>query len=111
MVFRKNKIKKTLSEMEISEGGVVTRIWGDYTTLRHLRELGIVEDTMVRRVLDKKDPAAPVKLSFKIGDRSVDLDDLSAGSVEVSVPRVYGYESPEPGMERWRLEYLRRSPR
>ena len=37
------------------------------------------------------------------------LDDLSAGSVEVAVPRVFGYRSPEPAMERWRLEYLRHS--
>lgn len=109
MVFRKNKIKKTLSEMEISEGGVVTRIWGDYSTLRHLRELGIVEDTPVSRVLTGDGVSLPGTACFKIGDRRVDLDDLSAGSVEVAVPRVFGYRSPEATMERWRLEYLRHS--
>jgi Fe2+ transport system protein FeoA len=109
MVFHKDNIRKTLSEMEISEGGVVTRVWGDYTTLRHLRELGITENLPVRRVLVDRESRKSGSIHLEIGDRRVALDDLAAGSVEVAVPRVFGMRTPEADMERWRLEYMRYS--
>ena len=87
MKYRKKEIRKSLGDMEISEGGVVTRLRGDDATLRELSDLGIVVDARVNRVWATVTGESH-DVSLMVGDRRVGMNDLLAGSVEVTVPRV-----------------------
>lgn len=103
MAYRKKQIRKSLGDMEISEGGVVTRLRGDDATLRALRDLGLVVNARVSRVWPAAIGESP-DVSLLVGGRRIGLDDLTAGNVEVTVPRVYDTR-PGTRAEDWRLRY------
>ena len=108
MTYRKKNIIKSLGDMEISEGGIVTRLQGDDATLRELRDLGIVVDACISRV-GRTAVGEHHDVSLVIGDRRIGMNDLLAGNVEVSVPRVLSNTRPGTCADDWRLRYMMNS--